>query len=408
MKAQSLQHQLLLPLMALLLALMLGNALLMQSALNWGSEAQTRQQLVYQAQFWQARLPAYSQQIDSFTWLVLAYDDLPATVREQLSPLWRGLDELSGAQEDVFILSWPKPAGEVFYLLFNTQQIEPDEPLETQVMLRYGLLIGPAVLLGLLCLWWLIRRAVQPLKQVQQQLQMWDGHVERAKLVLPPHSSAEVRQLLQALNQAVQQVRQAVAREQQFTRFASHELRTPVAVVQAALERLQGTLPAQQPALARIARAVKDMQGLIETFLLLARERTVDGAARDAVLLDAHYLQAVQAHLAEARAMPTLHVEVEGVPGQWASGALLHVLLSNLLRNAAQHGDGSPTQVHLTSAALTVTNRLAEERSAGEGWGLQIVQAICAHCGWQFAAEHDDQTFTACVCFNPEPAEPSR
>lgn len=175
MKAQSLQHQLLLPLMALLLALMLGNALLMQSALNWGSEAQTRQQLVYQAQFWQARLPAYSQQIDSFTWLVLAYDDLPATVREQVSPLWRGLDELSGAQEDVFILSWPKPAGEVFYLLFNTQQIEPDEPLETQVMLRYGLLIGPAVLLGLLCLWWLIRRAVQPLKQVQQQLQMWMG-----------------------------------------------------------------------------------------------------------------------------------------------------------------------------------------------------------------------------------------
>ncbi|MDZ7825203.1 MAG: histidine kinase dimerization/phospho-acceptor domain-containing protein [Gammaproteobacteria bacterium] len=85
----------------------------------------------------------------------------------------------------------------------------------------------------------------------------------------------EVSVLASALADFTERLDAFVERERNFTRDASHELRSPLTVIAMAVEVLRadpdlGT--AGHGALDRIDRAVRDMRELVEAFLLLARE----------------------------------------------------------------------------------------------------------------------------------------
>ena len=70
-----------------------------------------------------------------------------------------------------------------------------------------------------------------------------------------------------------------IERERIFTRDASHELRTPIAVFKGSLDLLQRKSDRSEDdekAFARMRRTVEDMEGLIETLLLLARGEEVE------------------------------------------------------------------------------------------------------------------------------------
>ena len=86
----------------------------------------------------------------------------------------------------------------------------------------------------------------------------------------------EVGVLAKTLEHAMQRVEAFVDREHQFTRDASHELRTPVTVIKGAIELLK-QLPGNEQRsmnrpLRRIERSVNDMESTIEALLWLARE----------------------------------------------------------------------------------------------------------------------------------------
>ena len=66
-----------------------------------------------------------------------------------------------------------------------------------------------------------------------------------------------------------------VERERNFTRDASHELRTPLTVIRVAGDMMggdDGMSPLSKKSLTRIKQAGRDMEALIESFLILARE----------------------------------------------------------------------------------------------------------------------------------------
>jgi signal transduction histidine kinase len=85
----------------------------------------------------------------------------------------------------------------------------------------------------------------------------------------------EVLMLSSALQNLTARINQFVERERNFTRDASHELRSPLTVIRLASDRImrQGTLSAEDRAtVERIQRAVREMEETTEVFLLLARE----------------------------------------------------------------------------------------------------------------------------------------
>ena len=107
---------------------------------------------------------------------------------------------------------------------------------------------------------------------------------------LPPDiGSGEARQLAQALHTLGERVEAFVARERNFTRDASHELRTPLTVIRVAADLLEAERelsPRGERSLRRIQRASRDMEQVIDAFLILAREADIEPQAEHFAVSD--------------------------------------------------------------------------------------------------------------------------
>jgi signal transduction histidine kinase len=218
---------------------------------------------------------------------------------------------------------------------------------------------------------------------------------------------ADIDALLSALHLYNGRIRQFIDRERSFTRDASHELRTPLAVLRGSLDILQTqtdlTLQ-QQKVLDRMRQTVRGMESLIETLLFLAREETSPADSTDDVCLGdiiPGILQQVKDALGSRDAVMTL--VIHGELKVKATERVISIILTNLLRNALQYGEGQPIEVKLDSRFLTVTDhgrgmtpeqlekafqpfyRVSQD-GTGHGLGLAIVARLCERFGWQLNA----------------------
>ena len=132
---------------------------------------------------------------------------------------------------------------------------------------------GTVFLLGLAGGWWIAARALRPIAEISATAaKISTGDL--AQRIRPTDSESELGQLARDLNNTFARLQAAFARQAQFTADASHELRTPVAVV---LTQTQSALARERPAaeyresLAACQRAAQRMRGLIESLLMLAR-----------------------------------------------------------------------------------------------------------------------------------------
>ena len=84
--------------------------------------------------------------------------------------------------------------------------------------------------------------------------------------------------IAQASNAHLERVEQFIERERSLLDQASHEFRTPIAVISGAVDVLkQASLPAAaMPALGRIEHAAHDLSETMVALLYLARETTVE------------------------------------------------------------------------------------------------------------------------------------
>ena len=255
---------------------------------------------------------------------------------------------------------------------------------------------------------WVERLGLRPIasmKHVAEAIVAGD----RKRRVAPTASRAETADLASALNSMLDQQNVIEERLRQFVADASHELRTPTAVI-SGLAQLwrQGELregPDLQDAMRRIGQESARMRGLVEELLLLAR------------LDEGKPLHVEQVDLAQvvedvvqngAATHPSRHIRLEldagvTIPGE---AQAIHRLTSNLINNALTHTPPtSPVTVRLTQTAtdavLEVTDAgpgmsapdaahafdrfwraEASRTRAGSGLGLPIAQAIVtAHHG---------------------------
>jgi signal transduction histidine kinase len=198
-----------------------------------------------------------------------------------------------------------------------------------------------------------------------------------------------------------------VQREKALVSLASHELRTPVAVIAGALDVLEarGSLgEADRSTVARIRRAADEMRTDVEALLKLAR-RAGDGERAVRVDLAA----AAQAVIAELESSAPEHCgRIAGVfpspsPSIDADPALVRMLLRNLIQNAIRHtGDG--VRIELGERSLRIADRgeglpeAIRARLVGEGdrnvpedgLGLFIVRLICERLGWLLQIRRSD------------------
>src|SRR5204863_4964397 len=126
-------------------------------------------------------------------------------------------------------------------------RVPPDSPWEEtgEVILYYGL---PTALLLLLGGWWLMRRAFAPVTALTRAAERI--HVGSLKERLPrTQNGDELDRLTEVFNAMTARLDDSFSRIREFTLHASHELKTPLTVLQGDLEtalRDPASTPAQR------------------------------------------------------------------------------------------------------------------------------------------------------------------
>ena len=167
----------------------------------------------------------------------------------------------------------------------------------------------------------------------------------------------EVGQLAAVINGLLERLERSFAQQQQFMADASHELRTPVAVVQSeasrALSRRERSAAEYEDAMLVVHAAARRLRRIVDDLFLLARADAGEVPVRhDPLYLDELVEDCARQvrSIAEQRRV-TVSVAVPSECPYEGDEALLHRLLVNLLDNAIKHSpDGATVRIRLARA----------------------------------------------------------
>ncbi|HEY5971849.1 MAG TPA: HAMP domain-containing sensor histidine kinase [Pseudoxanthomonas sp.] len=324
---------------------------------------------------------------------------------ENLRALKPGFHELK--EDGVLVLVSERPPGRL-YLVFLNSQAE-------RMAFWFGTLPIVMTLIAIYFVSWLTYRAskrlVSPVSWLAHQVAKWDPrHPDVSTLApdqLPPDVQGEARQLAAALHGLADRVSTHVARERDFTRDASHELRTPLTVIRVAsdMAMAEESTPRVARALQRIQRAGRDMEAVIDAFLILAREAEVEPQSEDFDVADIVLDEADNARALLIGKHVDLEVTCNAKPRLHAPPRVMHVVVSNLLRNACSYTDIGRIDVILEQDRIIVRDtgigmsddsmsrafepfyRADPSRPHGTGLGLSIVRRLCSRFGWKIELE---------------------
>ncbi|MFJ8442434.1 sensor histidine kinase [Kitasatospora griseola] len=274
-----------------------------------------------------------------------------------------------------------------------------------------ALAVGVPVLVLLVAAvtWRVTGRALRPVEAIRAEVAEITGH-DLHRRVPVPHTGDEVARLAVTVNATLDRLEDAGLRQRRFIADASHELRSPIAVLRTQLEvALAHPDPDLWPEL--LADALEDtvrLQDLAADLLLLARLDAADPVAVE--LLDPAALFA--AALA-ARTADRVPVTAELADGAEVLGnrTWLTRLLTNLVDNAQRYA-ATRVEVRLAVRGPDVVlevrddgpgipeadrervferfTRLDDARSrelGGAGLGLAIARDLAGHHGGTLAAE---------------------
>jgi signal transduction histidine kinase len=332
------------------------------------------------------------------------------TLPEPLRWLAPGYHEMPKAMGGSLVYVDDEPKGRLL-LVFKQTQVNA-------LAFWFGAVPLAFVLIVIYAIAWMTyrtsHRAISPVIWLANQVQQWDPKRPDATALnaenLPVDVQGETLVLASSLHEFANRIDTFVQRERNFTRDASHELRTPMTVIRMAGDVLLGdpTLtPHSIRTIGRIKSAVGEMESLVEAFLIMARDGDVGLPDEDFVVNEV-----IQDEIGKAR--PLLdHKPVELKFEEHAAFALhapprvFAVLFGNLLRNACNYTDTGCVTVRVQPGKIVIDDtgvgmtpeeiehvfdpfyRGGEQRLGGHGIGLNIVRRLSERFGWPVAMESE-------------------
>ncbi|WP_063653602.1 sensor histidine kinase [Aliivibrio fischeri] len=334
-------------------------------------------------------------------------DEFSTYWSEREHPLWlnnykkAGLyEQLLGTEDKHFIVT-PHPSGEgLLYILFQDDADDYLDEYEANLHTLTLFLGTFSTILMILYGIYFVRSISVPLRHIQHKVD----------LMSPEHPDftidtkyQETQEIERSLLKSKHHIAQFFTREKEFSRFASHELRTPIMVIQGSADLL-AKVPNQPnvalKAINRLHQASEEMTLLTETFLLLGKQD-----------IEAHHfhhykieeiLKTQINHLQPLFAKQEMGAQLSIIEGEpcLAPSSFITVVINNLIKNAFSYSVGD-IQIELNNNQLCITNCHDgnDTYNAGYGCGLVIVERICERMNWAFTIEQTEKDFITTVNF---------
>jgi two-component system, OmpR family, sensor kinase len=314
-----------------------------------------------------------------------------------------------------------------------------DNNTTTLRQVTVGLLVGGAVfvLVAGIGAYWLARAALAPVERLRREVAALSERDTGAMLRVPC-THDEIAALAGTMNDLLVRLRRALARQRAFVSDASHELRTPFAVLHGELELAGRPGRSKEELSAAVASAAEEASRLtrITDDLLLLARGDEDRLSLQLERTGIAALLAASAERARARAAAAgVSCQASVAPGLTAvvDAGRIRQAVDNLVDNALRFAPrGTPVVIsaEIAGPALVIEvrdrgpgfppdflphaferfRRPGQDRvrsAGGAGLGLAIVQAIAAAHGGKAAASNRPEGGAAVRLEVPRLTEPS-
>ena len=314
---------------------------------------------------------------------------------------------------------------------FDPQLIAPDEELTIVVDGAQGrfrttnwyITVAVTVLSGILA-YFVSGRALKPLHSFASQVEKVQLN-NLADMKIDEDVLPEFRQLSRSFNQMLERLNNAFAAQRQFTGNAAHELRTPLALMQAQLELFSAEHPDVRPETAEFLTLLREQtERLTQMTKTLLEMSNLQQVARNEQLQLAPMVEEIFTDLAPLAEKRSITLEAEGDAALTGSDALIYRMLFNLTENAVKYNRlGGSVRVELAQGQEKCIIRVSDtgcgipeeyQRSifqpffrvdksrsreyGGAGLGLSLVWEIAnLHGGSVWVEESSDKGTTIAV-----------
>ena len=267
-------------------------------------------------------------------------------------------------------------------------------------------------------------RALKPLRSFASQVEMVQM-TNLADMKIDEDVLPEFKQLSRSFNQMLERLNNAFAAQRQFTGNAAHELRTPLALMQAQLELFSAEHPAVLPETAEFLTLLREQtERLTQMTRTLLEMSNLQQVARNERIQLAPMIEEIFTDLAPLSDKRGVTLTAEGDGIMTGSDALIYRLIFNLTENAVKYNrQGGSVRVSVTQEPgkllLRVSDtgcgipeeyqrsifqpffRVDKSRSreyGGAGLGLSLVWEIAdLHGGSVWVEESSDKGTTIAV-----------
>ena len=227
---------------------------------------------------------------------------------------------------------------------FDPQLIAPNEELTIVVdgvqgrfrTTNWYITAAVTLLSGILA-YFVSGRALKPLRSFTSQVEQVQLN-NLADMRIDEDAISEFRQLSRSFNQMLERLNNAFSAQRQFTGNAAHELRTPLALMQAQLELFSAEHPDVRPETAEFLTLLREQtERLIQMTKTLLEMSNLQQVARNEQLQLAPMVEEIFTDLASLAEKRSITLEAEGDAALTGSDALIYRMLFNLTENAVKY-----------------------------------------------------------------------
>ena len=228
---------------------------------------------------------------------------------------------------------------------FDPQLIAPNEELTIVVdgvqgrfrTTNWYITAAVTLLSGILA-YFVSGRALKPLRSFASQVEQVQLN-NLADMRIDEDAISEFRQLSRSFNQMLERLNNAFAAQRQFTGNAAHELRTPLALMQAQLELFSAEHPDVRPETAEFLTLLREQtERLTQMTKTLLEMSNLQQVARNERIQLAPMIEEIFTDLAPLAESKCIALEADGGAVLTGSDPLLYRLLFNLTENAIRYG----------------------------------------------------------------------